>query len=216
MMMVIMRKIMIFMKQKVLRGHKRSDHDDHDMDDENEMKFGPLKKKRKLLPSIVSTDGLSALEEVEVGDDVYGDDMDQHIGYNTFITHSDHEDDDDIVLIKDKDRKSLRDAHKNRNKEHQKRAKKKKDERARSRDGTLPIDGFVVSSIPDNYEYSLKQQIRSKNYNRNRNNYKSNFNGFKQFKSNKMEIDKEFMHKFQNIDLTVGSFLAKSNIKISW
>ena len=198
-----------FQKTKMsLSGHKRLNCDDQN--DENKTKFGPLRKKRRLLPSIASArHGLSALEEVEIGDDVYGDDMDQHIGYNTFIAHSDQEDDDDAILIKDRDRKSLRDRHRNKTKEHPKRHKKVRDDRARSKDGTLPIPGFVVDSIPDDYEYSLKQQIRANNYNRNKNNYRSHYNGYKQFKSNKMEIDKEFLDKFKDIDLTVGSFLCR-------
>merc|ERR1712228_111831 len=159
--------------------------------------FGPMKKKRKLMSS--ARHGLSALEEVEVGDDVY---MDEHIEYDVVINDVGE---NDAVLMKDTDRKLMR----NQNKLKYRKSDKIKDERVRSRDGRLPINGFVVSSIVDHFEYSLKESIRSQNLNKNKNNFKSDFDGFKKFKSNKMEIDKQFAHKFTNIDLSVGSFLCR-------
>eukprot|EP01083_Nonionella_stella_P280010 952360_1 len=172
--------------------------------------FGPLKKKRKLLSSATGSTrhGLSALEEVEIGDDVYGDeDHEPHIGYDTFIAHSDEDDhdaDDDILLMNDKQRKSIRHQHRNPIRfAHKPRTQ----QRARSKDGSLPMDGFVVSSSGDHYQYNLKQQIRK---HRERRTFQSNPNAsFMEFQSNTMDIDKAFVHKFANIDLKVGSYLCR-------
>ncbi len=148
-----------------------------------------LKKKPKL--SAIGH-GLSALEQVDIHDDIYGDDIVNNVGYDTFITHSDDDN-----------------THKKAPQPH-----RPTKQRARSKDGSLPMRGFSVCSLPDNYQYDLKQQIRANNHHQNRNNFKSNYDGYKQFSSDKMQIDKEFVHKFANFDLTVGSFLCR-NIKHS-
>eukprot|EP01084_Bolivina_argentea_P160061 278762_1 len=150
----------------------------------------PLHKKRKLLATVSSVrHGLSALEEVEIGDDVYGD----HIEYDTFITHSDNE---EVIVMTDNklQRKHFKHKHK----------KVKPKNKIKSRNGTLPINGFVVATMPDNNQYMLKQQMSSNGYNK----YMSD--GYKHFKTNKMEINKQFIDKLSHLDLTVGSFLCRN------
>lgn len=180
-------------------------------------------KKRKLMGSMTTSSaarhGLSALEEVEIGDDIYGDDeMGTHRGYNRFIGNSDDDDDDgESVLMKDNDRKSIRDRNVRDRVRSSSKNRSEKTQRHKSRDGTLPIDGFVISSSIDDSEYSIKNTLRSCNeQRRRRSRFDCDVDGVHRFKSDQMQIHHDFLRKFGDIDLSVGSFLlrAQSNLDI--